>query len=132
MSKLIQLLEEIKAAGKEASLPLDMQYWYDCGTSCCACGDVAIARGSENVRDDAEEFAWALNRACINIFGNAYFVRSIYSANKLNRHVRAKRTKLFTKEELTHPHLNSDHHDREILHSYIDLCIDKIKEHINS
>jgi len=142
--KMIKLLEEIIQSGKDAKLPLDMGTWVDnddnfCATSCCMCGDVAIARMSKKSQeldidiasDMAVDFSDELDEACRGIFWKSSLARSIYAGSSGAREERAYDSGLLTEEELKHPHLNYDHHSREIAYDYVRLVIKKVREKLS-
>jgi hypothetical protein len=126
MNKLSTLLQEIIDAGSNASLELNMSNWF-CGTSCCACGDVAVARGYDNSNRDekAMSFSEELGEACMEIFkGNWNLASSVFGAYDYDRYERARNSQVLSDEQLCHAHLLSNHNDREILHDYIRILID--------
>jgi len=141
---MIKLLEEIIQSGKDARLPLDMGIWVDnddnfCATSCCMCGDVAISRMSKKSQEidvdlaseKATDFSDELDEACWDVFGNSLLARSIYAGSSGAREERAYDSGLLTEEELKHPHLNYDHHSREIAYDYVRLVIKKVREKLS-
>lgn len=127
---LINLLEEIIKAGKGAKIPLDMESWH-CGTACCACGDVAALRNPDANKEDlslwAEKFSADLDEKFTDVFGDQCLAESIYLATASGRRHQAIGSYELTTEELEHPHLTTDHNDREILHDYIRLVIGKVE-----
>lgn len=126
--KLRSLLQEMIDAGDKAILPLDMLSWH-CGTSCCLCGDVAVARGkNENYDAAARVFSDELDDSSFEVFGYSYIASSIYTGAIQNRFLTATHSELLTKGELNHPHLNTDHSDRAIAHDYIRLIMRKVDE----
>lgn len=128
---LINLLEEIIKAGENATIPLDMDAWH-CGTSCCACGDVAVFRdpdaGVYELVLLAERFSDDLDKECVAVFGDWWLAWSVYLESAYHRREGARNSHELTTEELEHPHLTTDHNDREILHDYVRLIITKVKE----
>lgn len=137
--KLKALLQEMIDSGKEATLPLNMRHWY-CETACCLCGDVALSRcegevfffeDSAALEEAAEDFSHTLNLASWEVFRTSDLSRSIYDASSEVRLNDAMHSNLLTDDELKHPHLNSDHSEREIAHDYIRLIIKKVEEKEN-
>lgn len=141
-----ELLQEIIDAGKDSKLPLKMYLYvsYDtatynerdkinCGTACCLCGDVAISRipdGSfSDVMSESSYFASRLDGASIGVFGDSHVSESIWSSTRAERLFSAEDSYVFTDEELKHPHLTTEHNDRDIAHDYIRLIMKKVDEH---
>ena len=91
-----------------------------------------MARGRKDLGPEAKLFSYELNRASEKCLGNFHFASSLYLPTSGSRILRAKDSDLLTDEELKHPHLNSDHSDREILHDYIRLVIRKCEERMNN
>jgi hypothetical protein len=128
MNKFSTLLQEIIDAGANATLELAMESWV-CDTSCCACGDVAVARKSTDLVVGATKFAQQLRVACADVFDgctNAAF--SVYSASRTERVLYAEDSLLFNDEELNHSHLTSDNSDRRVLHDYLRILIEISEE----
>ena len=125
--KALELLQEMLDAGEEAILPLHMSIWH-CGTACCLCGDVAIARNYHEDDDGglsvgAEAFSDELD----DELGRG-LAESIYGSNDSMRLESVRELEFLNSEELEHEHLTINHHDRTIAHDYIKLIMKKIKE----
>jgi hypothetical protein len=126
-----ELLQEIIDAGQGAELPLDMSVFH-CGTACCLCGDVAAARypnaNAGEWEDLASWFASDLCAASRELFGKGGVAGSVYKFSGSIRRFCAKESGLFTRTELKHPHLTTDHHDRAIAHDWIRVVMSKLPE----
>jgi hypothetical protein len=126
-----ELLQEIIDAGQGAEIPLNMTVWH-CGSACCLCGDVALARdpnANPGEWDDlAHFFAIELNAASLELFGDEGAAGSVYRPNGATRRFCALYSGLFTRTELEHPHLTTDHHDRAIAHDWIRVVMSKLPE----
>jgi hypothetical protein len=141
------LLQEIIDAGSNSDFKLNMQDWF-CGTSCCACGDVALKRHSESNLDDilsksnsfsfmnydaisskAYSFSLDLRVECASVFSEeaSCLAESVYMTDSFRRFKEAHMSNKLSAEELEHPHLTTEHSSREILHDYIRVLI-KISE----
>lgn len=138
MSKLKELLQEMLEAGETPVVPLDMLHWA-CETSCCLCGDVAAAREKVENKNDlryeylnrqldmkAEEVSWEIEDAAAEELGTAWASDAIYNGSQVGRLDAARTAGIFTDEELDHPHLTTDHHDRAIAHDFIRLVMAKL------
>jgi hypothetical protein len=142
-----ELLQEMIDAGKEPLLPLEMKDWVTmesntgadevCGTSCCLCGDVGILQASRSgsyTMEEAAELAFSfsldLDDYSEEMFETIGVAESIYSSDSEQRLDAAEVSDIFTEEELQHPHLTTNHHDREIAHDYIRLVMRKVDEKI--
>jgi hypothetical protein len=126
-----ELLQEIIDAGQGAEIPLNMKAWH-CGSACCLCGDVAVAR-NPNVNAGAWEamassFASDLYAASRKLFGEGDAAGSVYRPSSSIRRLCAKESGLFTRTELKHPHLTTDHHDRAIAHDWVRIVMSKLPE----
>ena len=126
------LLQEIIDAGNlNKDMSLSMEVWH-CGSSCCACGDVAVMRdkaaGVVDLSDAASAFAAELDQAAIKMFGNRAIDAAVYGPDADSRCYDATVAGLFTESELEHPHLNQDHNNREILHDFVRLLMAKCDE----
>ena len=133
--KIINLLIEIVEAGTYTLTKLDMATWHT-GITCCLSGDVAEQRllGDVNQRplpfsnsddmqqalsDEAILFEEYLRLYCEELFGSDALVQSVLSSDIDERRGWAFDTGLLTVKQLYHPHLATDHNDREIVHDYI-------------
>jgi hypothetical protein len=135
------LLQEIIDAGQISTIKLNMSDWH-CGSSCCACGDVAVARSKsldvavarskslELLKRSAYVFSRELRAACSEVFQNITLAVSVYGQSYNSRYYQAVRSGLLTYEELKHPHLNTDHDDRKILNEYIRIVMTKVDEEL--
>jgi hypothetical protein len=125
------LLQEIIDAGQGAELPLDMTTWH-CGSACCLCGDVALARNPKANAGEweamASSFASDLYAASRKLFGKGGVAGSVYKPIGSIRRFCAKESGLFTRTELKHPHLTTNHHDRAIAHDWIRIVMSKLPE----
>lgn len=131
---MIDLLKIMIKASKAAILPLHMSGWY-CGTACCLCGDVSVYKNPDLDVDylsrSAMGFSYELDHASEALFGSYCLAGSIYKNFSRSRRENAKLSNVFTKEELQHPHLTTDHSDRAIAIDYIELVIRKCEGKIN-
>lgn len=118
MKKSIELLNLMLKASEDAALPLNMRSWYNCGTSCCLCGDVAIYNNAKDIHEASSDFADLLDK-----YLGGDLAESIYSGFSSNRKDSLeyfyKNNELDETPLLEHPHLNSDHEDRAIAQDYI-------------
>jgi len=124
-----ELLQEIIDSGQGATLPLNMGQWH-CGTSCCLCGDVAVARNPDCDDADwiiaAKLFAHELDDASRDAFRGYEIAESIYRPVASYRHESARLSCIFTDAELQHTHLNTDHSNRAIAHDWIRIVMSKL------
>lgn len=118
MKKSIELLSLMLKASKDAALPLNMRSWYNCGTSCCLCGDVAIYNNAKDIHEASSDFADLLDK-----YLGGDLAESIYSGFASHRKDSLeyffKNSELDPTPLLEHPHLSSDHEDRAIAQDYI-------------
>lgn len=125
--KALELLQEMLDAGEKAILPLNMLSWH-CGTACCLCGDVAIARNyHEDDDDELSVNALAFSDELDDELGCG-LAESIYGSDSSMRLESVIELEFLTSEELEHKHLTTNHYDRTIAHDYIKLIMKKIKE----
>jgi hypothetical protein len=127
-----ELLQEIIDAGQGAEIPLDMGIFH-CGTACCLCGDVAVARYPDcdddaDWRIEANLFSDELDDASRDACGGYDIADSICRSVASYRRESARLSCIFTEEELKHPHLTTDHHDRAIAHDWIRVVMSKLPE----
>lgn len=118
MKKSIELLNLMLEASEKATLPLGMKSWYNCGTSCCLCGDVAIYNNAKDISEASSDFADLLDK-----YLGSNLAESIYSGFASHRKDSLEafydQNELNPNSLLEHPHLSSDHEDRAIAQDYI-------------
>jgi hypothetical protein len=122
MNEFSVLLQEIIDSGDREYPALNMVTWF-CGSCCCACGDVAIARGAIDKVAEAINFSSSLEIACSKIFGNGSLAESVFYSSACGRKESYSLSSSITLKELAHPHLNIDHESRDILHDYVRLVM---------
>jgi len=145
LTDLHATMVEVDSRGQK----LDMSAWitklsgtkdsHFCGTVACWCGWQSLGglrnfprAAAERTRSDvivsvvAEYISDELDKSCSQALGDSAMANSIYQGDVLSRWLGAKGSGLFSKEELTHPHLNKDPTPLEAA-NYALLCIEKVK-----
>lgn len=135
VNKFIDLIDEAVAALSGSNLNFDMRnYVNSCGTAVCICGDIVMHRqrnkpfNRDSVVGGAASIAHEFSRLSIELFGEADLGRSIWSANAKYRYSFACDSQLLSQRELQHLHLTTDHYDRSIAISYLELVRTKVLE----
>lgn len=125
---VLAMIAASKGAQAANDYYLNMSTWI-CGSSCCLCGDVIIARdayslgGYKYIRDNAIIFSNQLDEAAVQLFGAGEVALSIYAENARRRLCSAKDSKLLTPKQLNHPHLQEEHSNRTIAIDYMENVI---------
>jgi hypothetical protein len=132
MNRLNKLFQEMIDAGQRKKLPsLNMTQWH-CSTSCCSCGDVAIARNKRFPKSGAIEFSNELDDASKYLLDEASTTESVYGASYDFRLCAAKLSSVLKVQDRNHPHLNCNHDVRAILHDYIRLVMLRVNERLST
>jgi hypothetical protein len=142
----IEQLEELKSTLQEAMVAensrLEMDTWiteepthHFCDSACCILGYQAVKISTTefegNVVGLARDLIWGFDDVCEKTIGYPYLAFSVYEAGPEGRLWAARRTNLFTKEELDLiVHLNSDNPTFQDAIDYLDICIAKTKEYL--
>lgn len=125
-----EAIEALENASKRENAVLYMSHYIwennECDTAACICGYMALERGYGEF--EAREIAIDFNIKCDEIFNNKYLSRSIYDGSPHIREAYAIQSKLFTEEELQHPHLTTESSIEDAI-SYLKLCREKVIEH---
>lgn len=128
------LLEMIEAGNNTNKDLLMSEFVNSCGTACCLCGDLGLKRANGNAdraHTESIDIFRELTDSSREQFGESWVGLSIAAGYVYLREEYAKASGIFTEEELKHPHLTTDHNDRDIAHDYIRLVISKIEEKDN-
>lgn len=149
----LEQLEELKSTMQEAmkaeDARLEMSWWWTkkpakphhfCNSACCILGYQAVKdyvpsheewEVLEYLTKVAGDFSNDLDNSCKDLCDNDCLSSSVYVSCVSERKEYAELSNLFTQQELdTIVHLNSDTPTFQDAIDYLQICIEKVKEHM--